>query len=129
MPQVQYQTVREVADRLKVAEATVRNCGGTAASGCGLDWIVLTVPRHPTGLSHEDTRTPLIQLTRAAGFGGWLAVASHGVGETEALFGASADTVLEPFRDAADRAVEILGGAAAERTQIPEIATEGHLAP
>ncbi|SNX71049.1 transporter (CPA2 family) [Cereibacter ovatus] len=96
----------------------------------GAAWVVLTVPRHPTGLSHEDTRTTLIQLTRAAGFGGRLAVASHGAGETEALFGAGADTVLEPFQDAADRAVEILGGAAAaERTEIPEIATEGHPAP
>ncbi|AXQ96263.1 cation:proton antiporter (plasmid) [Cereibacter azotoformans] len=92
----------------------------------GAEWIVLTVPRHPTGLSHEDTRTTLIQLTRAAGFGGRLAVASHGAGETEALFGAGADIVLEPFQDAADRAVEILGGAAAaERTEIPQIASEG----
>jgi hypothetical protein len=39
---------------------------------------------------------------------------------------AGADMVLEPFQDAADRAVELLGGAAAElRTDIPEIDTEG----
>ncbi|WYK06352.1 carbonic anhydrase [Cereibacter sphaeroides f. sp. denitrificans] len=33
--------------------------------------------------------------------------------------------VPEPFKDAADRAVEILGGAAAQRIGIPERATEG----
>ena len=41
------------------------------------EWIVSTIPIHPTGLSHEDTRTTLIQLTRAAGFRGRVAVASH----------------------------------------------------
>ncbi|QCP88060.1 carbonic anhydrase [Cereibacter sphaeroides] len=33
--------------------------------------------------------------------------------------------VPEPFKDAADRAVEISGGAAAQRIGIPEKATEG----
>ncbi|RAZ81824.1 carbonic anhydrase [Cereibacter johrii] len=33
---------------------------------------------------------------------------------------------LEPFKDVAARAVEIPGGAAAERIGIPERATEGH---
>jgi len=36
-----------------------------------------------------------------------------------------ADIVLEPFQDAADRAVELLcGGEEFERTSIPEIETE-----
>ncbi|WP_371060243.1 cation:proton antiporter [Rhodosalinus sp. 5P4] len=89
------------------------------------DWIVSTVPIHPTGLSHEDTRTTLIQLTRAAGFSGRIAVASHHPRDTEALFGAGADIVLEPFQDAADQAVDLLCGAPEkERTEIPEIRTE-----
>ncbi|WP_371038317.1 cation:proton antiporter [Rhodosalinus sp. FB01] len=89
------------------------------------DWIVSTVPIHPTGLSHEDTRTTLIQLTRAAGFSGRIAVASHHPRDTEALFGAGAGIVLEPFQDAADQAVDLLCGAPEkERTEIPEIRTE-----
>ena len=89
------------------------------------EWIVSTVPIHPTGLSHEDTRTTLIQLTRAAGFRGRVAVASHHPRDTEELFGAGADIVLEPFQDAADRAVELLCGAPEEdRTEIPAIVTE-----
>jgi Kef-type K+ transport system membrane component KefB len=89
-------------------------------------WIVSTVPIHPTGLSHEDTRTTLIQLTRTAGFPGRVAVASHSTSDSEILFGAGADMVLQPFQDAADRAVDLLCGAGAEeRTDIPEISTEG----
>ncbi|AUH65574.1 sodium:proton exchanger [Paracoccus zhejiangensis] len=89
------------------------------------EWIVSTVPIHPTGLSHEDTRTTLIQLTRTSGFRGRVAVASHHPKDTEELFASGADMVLEPFQDAADRAVDLLCGAREEeRTEIPSIETE-----
>jgi len=92
----------------------------------GAEWMVSTVPIHPAGLSHEDTRRTLIQLTRSAGFTGRIAAASQSAGDTEALFGAGVDLVLEPFQDAADRAVDLLCGAAEEeRTEFPEIAAEG----
>jgi len=89
------------------------------------EWVISTVPIHPTGLSHEDTRTTLIQLTRSAGFRGRVAVASHHPRDTEELFGAGADIVLEPFQDAADRAADLLCGAPEEeRTEIPSIDSE-----
>ncbi|WP_372612354.1 cation:proton antiporter [Aquicoccus sp.] len=89
------------------------------------EWIVSTVPIHPTGLSHEDTRTTLIQLTRATGFRSRIAVASHHPKDTEDFFASGADMVLEPFQDAADRAVDLLCGAPEEeRTEIPQIDTE-----
>jgi voltage-gated potassium channel Kch len=92
----------------------------------GAEWMVSTVPIHPTGLSHEDTRRTLIQLSRSAGFTGQIAAASHSSGDSEALFGAGVDLVLEPFQDAADRAVDHLSGAVTEeRTDFPEIAAEG----
>lgn len=88
-------------------------------------WMVSTIPVHPTGLSHEDTRTTLLQLTRTAGFRGKIAVTSHSKPDTEDLLASGADFVLEPFQDAADRAVDLLcGGEEMERTTIPEIATE-----
>jgi Kef-type K+ transport system membrane component KefB len=91
----------------------------------GAEWLVSTVPLHPTGLSHEDTRTTLIQLSRAAGFSGRIVVTSHSATDTEGLLGVGADLVLEPFQDAADRAVAILsGGEQEERTDIPTIDTE-----
>ncbi|MDZ7643791.1 MAG: cation:proton antiporter [Woeseiaceae bacterium] len=89
------------------------------------EWIVSTVPVHPTGLSHEDTRATLIQLTRTAGFSGRVAVASHHPPDTDELLGAGADLVLEPFQDAADRAVELLCGAPEEeRTEFPVLESE-----
>ncbi|SIO07043.1 transporter, CPA2 family [Rhodovulum sp. ES.010] len=89
------------------------------------EWVVSTVPIHPMGLSHEDTRRTLIQLARGAGFTGRIAVTSHSAKDTEDLFGAGADLVLEPFQDAADRAVELISGAPGEdRTDIPEIGGE-----
>jgi len=92
------------------------------------DWIVSTVPIHPTGLSHEDARTTLIQLTRSAGFPGQVVVTSHSASDTRALLTAGADMVFEPFQDAADRAVELLCGARPEeRTAFPEISCEGRL--
>lgn len=94
----------------------------------GAAWIVSTVPIHPTGLSHEDTRRTLIQLTRTAGFNGRVAVASHSASDTQVMLSAGADIVLEPFQDAADRAVALLCGAEAEeRTPFPRIATEERL--
>jgi Kef-type K+ transport system membrane component KefB/Trk K+ transport system NAD-binding subunit len=88
-------------------------------------WVVSTVPVHATGLSHEDTRNTLIQLTRMAGFRGRIAVTSHSKRDTEQLLASGADIVLEPFQDAADRAVELLSGAEEEqRTEIPQIESE-----
>jgi Kef-type K+ transport system membrane component KefB len=92
----------------------------------GAEWMVSTVPIHPTGLSHEDTRRTLIQSARSAGFTGRIAVASHHRSDAEILSDTGVDLVLEPFQDAADRAAELLCGAAEpERTEFPEIAAEG----
>ncbi|MZR32391.1 cation:proton antiporter [Sneathiella litorea] len=94
------------------------------------EWIVSTVPEHPLGLSHEDTRMTLLQLTRTAGFRGRIAATSHSTTDTEDLIGAGADIILEPFQDAADRAVEILCGAPEEeRANIPPIETEEQQRP
>lgn len=88
----------------------------------GAQWLVMTVPSLPTGLSHEDPRSTLVQVLKAAGLRGRIAVTSHSAADTEALRDAGADLVLEPFQDAADRAVEILCGAAIEeRVEIPQI--------
>ena len=93
------------------------------------DWLVSTVPAHPTGLSHEDSRRTLLQLVRGLGFGGRIAAAAQSAADTELLLAAQADMVLEPFQDAADRAVDMLcGGRVEARTQLPEIAADGRVA-
>jgi Trk K+ transport system NAD-binding subunit len=92
------------------------------------EWLVWTIPTHPTGLSHEDTRRTLIQLARAAEFSGRIAAASHSPGDTGVLLAAGSNMVPEPFQDAADRAVELLCGAQVEeRMKVPEIETEGRM--
>ena len=50
----------------------------------------------------------LIQTLRKAGFGGKIAVTSHRDADVDALRAAGASLVLQPFQDAADRAVELL---------------------
>jgi len=88
-------------------------------------WVVSTIPVHPTGLSHEDSRSTLMQAARASGFRGQIAVTSHSKADTEEQLALGAEIVLEPFQDAADRAVELLsGGERFKRTLIPEIDTE-----
>ncbi len=88
-------------------------------------WVVSTIPRHPTGLSHEDSRHTLMQIVRTQGFSGRIAVASHSTRETRELRRRGADQVLEPFQDAADQAVERLCGAPrGQRTAIPRISPE-----
>ncbi|WP_420390222.1 cation:proton antiporter [Marinobacter sp.] len=71
-------------------------------------WVVSAIPHHQTGLTSEDMRKTLVQLTRAAGFTGQLATVSQSRMETEELKRLGVDLVLEPFQDAADRASELL---------------------
>lgn len=88
-------------------------------------WAVSTVPRHPTGLSHEDSRHTLAQVIRSHAFSGRLAIASHHSRESEELRAQGADMVLEPFQDAADRAVDLICGAeASPRTPIPALSPD-----
>lgn len=88
-------------------------------------WALSTMPRHPTGLSHEDSRYTLAQVIRAHPFNGRIAIASHNAHESEELREHGADMVLEPFQDAADRAVDLICGAEElQRTPIPAIAPD-----
>ena len=93
-------------------------------------WAISTMPVHPSGISHEDVRSTLLQLTRGAGFPGKVAVTSHGSADTQALLALGADIVLEPFQDAAERAVELIAGATTQAfTDIPHIGAEQRTAP
>jgi len=79
-------------------------------------WAVSTMPAHASGVTHDDPRLAITHALRAAGFGGGIAVTTHHSADAGALREAGADLVLEPFQDAADRAVELItSGAAPER--------------
>jgi len=74
-------------------------------------WVIGTIPGHPIGLTREDTRKSILQAVTVAGFRGKVALTSHSRTDSDSLLAAGTHLVLEPFQDAADRAVElILGG-------------------
>jgi len=91
-----------------------------------VSWVLSTIPAHLTGLTHHDAAQALLQALRASGFQGRVAVTSHGDGRSEQLVASGADLVLEPFQDAADRAVELLSGSAPMAGfAIPAIGSDG----
>jgi Kef-type K+ transport system membrane component KefB len=74
------------------------------------EWLVMAVPEHDIGLTHDDPRHALLRAVRDAGFAGRVAVAAHREATAEALRGAQADLVLMPYRDAAFAAARMIGG-------------------
>jgi Kef-type K+ transport system membrane component KefB len=74
----------------------------------GASWAVITIPALPASLTHDDARPVLIERLRAAGFTGRIAVRADTAAEVESLRQQGADLILEPYSDAAARAVEAL---------------------
>lgn len=78
-------------------------------------WVVAAMPVHITGLTHADPRQAIIQALRASGYRGRIAVVSSNAAISATLAEAGADLVMEPFQDAAGRAVELMMEASPER--------------
>jgi Kef-type K+ transport system membrane component KefB len=72
------------------------------------DWLVLAVPAHATGLTHDDPRRALLRTARDLGYTGRVAVAAHHDQDSQALQDLHADLVLMPFRDAASAAARMI---------------------
>jgi Kef-type K+ transport system membrane component KefB len=73
-------------------------------------WLVMAVPEHDTGLTHDDPRHSLLRAVRDLGFQGKVAVAAHREYTAERLAGGEADLVLMPYRDAALAAARMIAG-------------------
>ncbi len=73
-------------------------------------WVVSAVPEHDTGITHEDARLGLIDALRNAGFAGRTAVTAHREAGAALLTDRGADLILQPFRDAADQAAQLILG-------------------
>jgi Kef-type K+ transport system membrane component KefB len=71
-------------------------------------WAVSTVREQSSGVNHADARLVLIQSLRQHGFKEPIAVTATREADAEKLSQLGADLVLDPFQDAADRAVELL---------------------
>lgn len=76
------------------------------------EWLVMAVPEHATGLTHDDPRHALLKAARETGFRGRIAVAAHREASAAALRADRADLVLMPYRDAAFAAARMIAGEA-----------------
>ncbi|MEQ8747704.1 cation:proton antiporter family protein [Pyruvatibacter sp.] len=80
---------------------------------------VASMPEHTASFATGDPRALLAGGLRAAGFAGQIAAVCHHAADRAELEAAGATLLLEPFQDAADRAVElILGEASVERIDV-----------
>lgn len=71
-------------------------------------WLVMAVPEHDTGLTHDDPRFSLLRAMRDLGYRGKIAVAAHRAPTAETLAANRADLVLMPYRDAAYAAARLI---------------------
>jgi Kef-type K+ transport system membrane component KefB len=78
----------------------------------GVRWIVMAVPEHDTGITHEDPRRSLIQALAELGYPGRVALSAHSDANARRLHDVGADLVLMPFRDAAVEAARLVAGGA-----------------
>ncbi|MDI9350259.1 MAG: cation:proton antiporter [Candidatus Symbiobacter sp.] len=74
------------------------------------EWVISTVPVPYVGITHWDPRQAMLKALQTHGFKGRIAVTSHYSEDSWTLVAAGSDLVLEPFQDAADRAVELITG-------------------
>lgn len=84
------------------------------------EWLVMAMPEHDTGVTHNDPRFALLKAARDLGFEGRVAVAAHRDATAEALFNINADLVLMPYRDAACAAASMIAGESGPSTIIPD---------
>ncbi|MEM9502125.1 MAG: cation:proton antiporter family protein [Pseudomonadota bacterium] len=73
-----------------------------------VSWLVMAVPEHDTGLTHDDPRQALLGAARDLGFAGKIALAAHREETADKLAKADADLVMMPYRDAAIAAASMI---------------------
>ena len=71
-------------------------------------WAISAIPHTHAGVNHADASVVLIQALRELDFQGAIAVTGNPAADPQAFIRAGADRVLDPYQDAADRAVEII---------------------
>lgn len=74
------------------------------------EWLVMAVPEHDTGLTHDDPRNALLKAVRDLGYDGKIAVAAHREATAKRLHAERADLVLMPYCDAAFAAARMIAG-------------------
>lgn len=71
-------------------------------------WVICTIPQHLLGVTYQDPRVILTETLKQTKFSSRIAVTTHHTSEVESLKALGVDVILQPFYDAATRAVEII---------------------
>lgn len=71
-------------------------------------WVICTIPQHLLGVTYQDPRVILTETLKQTKFSSRIAVTTHHTSEVESLKALGVDVILQPFYDAAARAVEII---------------------
>ncbi len=66
-------------------------------------WVIVALPQHDLGLTHEDPRLVLLNGLKSGSFRGKVAVSTYHCEEVDTLREKGADIVLLPFQDSADK--------------------------
>lgn len=74
----------------------------------GAAWVISAIADQDSGVTHDDIRLTVIAAVRQTGFKGRIAIRSRRPADRDILMASGANIVLEPFQDAADRAVELV---------------------
>ncbi|MEX1153926.1 cation:proton antiporter, partial [Parvibaculum sp.] len=71
-------------------------------------YVIIAVPPHEIGITHQDPRVALVEEIRGRGFAGHIAAIARNDADGVMLKSKGVDTTLRPFSDAAERAIERL---------------------
>lgn len=74
----------------------------------GVKWVISTIPDHDISLTHEDPRLALVRGLEEANYKGKTAIAANSRSAIERLETVDIDVILNPYRDAAEEAVEFV---------------------
>jgi len=83
----------------------------------GVGWVVLATPPQRVPPGRSDPRLAMLQAFREAGYEGRFVLTSADLLDARGLYRAGADLVLNPFHDAAVRAVERIAGEVGEEDE------------
>lgn len=71
-----------------------------------VQWVICAMPQHDLGVTHEDPRIVLLNALKRQHYQGKVAVSTHFTHDIVSLKQHGADLVLQPYRDAAEQAVQ-----------------------
>ncbi len=95
----------------------------------GVRWAVVSIPQHDTGVTHHDAGSTIVHSLRERDFPGRIAVVRLHGGDSARHGVSSADLILEPLQDGAERAAELLLDEVEPAAPSPQLEEQKQLDP